>query len=496
MEYIIKAVLSDGIAYGKIERIKFNHHDVLDSYTIADVKNAINLAISNLDKMKTANDDLNNYIEIQKLILLDKYLIEKITNLMNNYKAIDAINIVIDEYIKNINESSSLYLKERANDLIDIKNQIIHNLIGNSFNNNNQPQILVLDELFPTILINRLENVIGVIAKKGGFTSHSAILCRAEGIPFVLVDDDIKGETVVIDTRRRIIITEPNSFEINRINEIKTLEEAYTYKAINHPNYKFYANCSSNADVKKAMDYGFDGVGLYRTEFIFINNERPLSIEDQYNIYSNAIKLVKDKSIAFRSFDVGDDKKITYITSNKKGIENYYNYPDLFISQINALLKASTDNNKKIKLLFPMIRTIKEFNDLKEWVLDICNTNNYLIPKIGMMLETKDAIENINTFTSVDFISVGTNDLTQELYNFDRMTELNNSQLYIDDLLARLAKVITFTNANNIELCVCGELASVKEIALELYRIGIKDISVSPQLIKHLNICYKEFTSE
>ena len=143
-----------------------------------------------------------------------------------------------------------------------------------------------------------------------------------------------------------------------------------------------------------------------------------------------------------------------------------------------------------------MIRTINEFNLLKKWVLDICNTNNYLIPSIGMMLETKDAIENINDFSDVDFISIGTNDLTEELYNFDRMTELNNHQLYIDDLLNRITKVIKFSNDNNIDLCLCGELATIKEVALKLYKIGIKDLSVSPQLIKHLNICYKEFISE
>ena len=497
MEYLIRAILSDGIAYGRVKRINFNYNDILDNYTISDVKNAIDLAISNLDDMKSDNDSLNNYLEIQKMILSDKYLIMNISNLMKDHKAIDSINIAIDEYINEMEKSSSLYLKERVIDLIDIKNHIIHNLIGDNLNqNNDNKEILVLDELFPTILIHRLKNVIGVIAKKGGFTSHSAILCRAEGIPFVLVDDDIKENDVLIDTRRRIIITKPNILEINRINEIKALEKNYINKAIDHPGYKFYANCSSNSDVKKAMDYGFDGVGLFRTEFIFINNDRPLTIEEQYNIYSNAIKLVKDKPIAFRTFDIGDDKKISYIEINKKGVENYYNNPDLFISQINALLSASTNNNKKIKLLFPMIRTINEFNLLKKWVLDICNTNNYLIPSIGMMLETKDAIENFNDFSDVDFISIGTNDLTEELYNFDRMTELNNHQLYIDDLLNRITKVIKFSNDNNIDLCLCGELATIKEVALKLYKIGIKDLSVSPQLIKHLNICYKEFISE
>ena len=211
MEYLIRAILSDGIAYGRVKRINFNYNDILDNYTISDVKNAIDLAISNLDDMKSDNDSLNNYLEIQKMILSDKYLIMNISNLMKDHKAIDSINIAIDEYINEMEKSSSLYLKERVIDLIDIKNHIIHNLIGDNLNqNNDNKEILVLDELFPTILIHRLKNVIGVIAKKGGFTSHSAILCRAEGIPFVLVDDDIKENDVLIDTRRRIIITKPN----------------------------------------------------------------------------------------------------------------------------------------------------------------------------------------------------------------------------------------------------------------------------------------------
>ena len=142
--------------------------------------------------------------------------------------------------------------------------------------------------------------------------------------------------------------------------------------------------------------------------------------------------------------------------------------------------------------MFPMIETRDEFDYLKSWVLDIAKKYNYKIPKIGMMLETKEALENITSFRNVDFISLGTNDLTSELYHINR-DRMNNFNEYIDDLLEKLKPVVSFCDKYNICLSVCGELASVKEVAYRFYKIGIRNLSVSPSCIQMLNNCYSEF---
>lgn len=490
MQYRISSILSEGICFGKIKKISVNKANVIDNYTFIDVKEAINKTIKDLDNIKNSNE--LEYISIQKMILNDKYLLEKINNYMNTNPAVDSIKMAMDEFLKGLLESNSAYLKERASDLIDIRDHIIRNLVGSNDLIIDDKCILCLDEIYPSILINNLDKIIGIIAKRGGFTSHSAIICRNNDIPYVLVDSEIDGDNVIIDTTRDVLITNPDSQMILKVNDYLKLKESISFNVIKHDGFYFLANCNSNNDVKKAKEKGFDGVGLYRTELIFINSDKPLDEKKQCEIYSEAINGFGNE-IVFRSFDVGDDKVISYISSNKKGISNYLNNPSIFISQIRALLKASNGN---IKIMFPMIRTNDEFLYLKKWVLDIANNLNTNIPSLGMMLETKEALDNISTFTTPDFISIGTNDLTKELYNIDRDNSNIRYQEYIDDLIERLKKVVSHSNKYSISLSVCGELAAITDVATRLYSIGIRRLSVSPTMINHLNISYLKFKNE
>ena len=142
-----------------------------------------------------------------------------------------------------------------------------------------------------------------------------------------------------------------------------------------------------------------------------------------------------------------------------------------------------------------MIENEDEINYLRDWVLKIANENKYNIPKIGMMLETKEALKNILDFRNTDFISLGTNDLTSELYHISREEMNKNINEYIDDLFEKIKPVVSFCDRNNIKLSVCGELAGVKDVALKFYGIGIRNLSVSPSLIQLLNLCYEEFST-
>ena len=141
--------------------------------------------------------------------------------------------------------------------------------------------------------------------------------------------------------------------------------------------------------------------------------------------------------------------------------------------------------------MFPMIETINEFNYLKDIVIKIANENKYNIPEIGMMLETKKALESIEDFKDVDFISIGTNDLVYELYQIrrDKLSRID----YIDKLIESLKGVVKFAKDNNISLSICGEIAAISNIAIKFYEIGIKNLSVNTSSIKNLNLSYSEY---
>ena len=234
----------------------------------------------------------------------------------------------------------------------------------------------------------------------------------------------------------------------NKLNYISYITNKFDKKAIPHDDYLFLANISSNFDLQKVCDYGFDGVGLYRTEMIFMNSDRPYTFLEQYQIYSEAVDaLGENRFICFRTFDVGDDKKISYLNTKKKGIDNYIRNPEIFETQISAIMKAN--KYKNVRLMFPMITSNSEFEYLRDWVLRVAKKNGYNTPLIGMMLETKSALMNIDTFVKADFISIGTNDLTKELYDINRDMSISEIDKYLSKLLIDIKSVVDFCNKMN-----------------------------------------------
>ena len=493
MKYQINEILSDGFVLGncfiddKSKRISKPKSKEEEKELFI---NSINKSLKEIENMKQ-----NSYLDIQKLMISDPTLRQNGLNYIEDGKsAYDAINLVMDDIINSLEASSSNYLKERSNDIMDVANRLINNLNNKKKKIINKPHIIYTDNLLPSFLINNKDYIIGVIAKKGGYTSHSAILCRSFEIPYVIADIECKDNDVIcIDTRKNKIAVNPSLDDMERYIEEINSSKQFIKKAVDHPGFMFLANISNTNDIKKVLDYDYDGIGLFRTELIFMNEDRPLSFEEQLGIYTRVALALGDKLVTIRTFDVGDDKELSYLKTNHKGFDNYINNKEIFETQVRAILASNTFGN--VRIMFPMIESRDEFDYLKEWVLNIAKKYNYKIPKIGMMLETKNALENVCSFRNVDFISLGTNDLTSELYHIDRENRNNNFNEYIDDLLLKLKPVIYFCNKFGICLSVCGELASVKEVAYKFYKIGIKNLSVSPSCIQMLNNCYTEFVN-
>lgn len=495
MKYKINDVLSDGYVYGKCIplHIKVDDSDYVSiENELVNFDNSIGKTIEQLNYLKETNPDLGEYISMEILIVSDPSFTNSVHKLINNsYRARDAIEEVLNKHIDSINSSSSIYLRERSQDINDIKSRIIYNLEKKIMDDGNDSKyILILDELFPSILIQRKSNILGVIVKKGGYTSHAAIICRSYDIPLVVSDVDIVSPTdVIIDTRRDLIITNPTVEDIERYNrhDYNAIEKC----AINHNDYLFLANVSSNYDLDKVIEYNFDGIGLYRTEMIFMNNDRPYTIEEQYKIYLEAVNRMNGKLVVFRTFDISSDKRIQYLKSDSRGIQNYIDNPTIFENQIKAMMMANKFNN--IRIMFPMIETNAEFEHLRDWLIRIAKRNGYSIPQIGMMLETKEALANIKEFIKADFISIGTNDLTKDLFGIDRDNSFEEIKKHLNELLSLLKPVVEFANKYNKCLSVCGELASIVDIAIKFYGIGIKNLSVSPSMMKMLNTSYKKY---
>ncbi len=498
MKTAIKEVLSNGYVLGKIRIFSDKEVYKKESAQIEWERfvKAKQDAIHQIEQLKQNNAELSQYLTAQELMVDDPGLNKGVKKAIEEGKSVaDAILCAMETYIDGLKNSSSTYLQERVADLEDVEQRLIFSLMNDEKNQENEPYILVIDTLYPSYLISHRENILGVIIRQGGYTSHSAILCRMWDIPLVISEEEfVEGQTIIIDTRKNLINHCPTEQDQKEFQEIKEEKSHYEKKAIDHGDFLFLANVSSNTDLKKVIQYGFDGIGLYRTEFIFMNQKEAYTFQQQYEIYRQAVEMMKGKWICFRTFDIGDDKQIPYMVSFKKGIENYKNNPIVFINQVKALLKANVYGTMKI--MFPMIASREEFLYLKRWVLKIREENHYNMVRLGMMLETKEALEHIQDFDCVDFISIGTNDLTAEIYKINREMALNSFEEYMKDLIQRLKPVVEFCEKNHIELSICGELASVRKAAIEFYKLGIKNLSVAPSAIQMLNLTYTDFISK
>ncbi|MBR6288895.1 MAG: phosphoenolpyruvate--protein phosphotransferase [Acholeplasmatales bacterium] len=501
MKYKINEILSDGYVMGEaLKLIKENNEStkfVSKNIEIVKLNHSIQRTSNELIDMKHKNPDLADYLETERLIAVDPILRKGVTDKIeqDGLSAEAAVETVMDVYIHNLLNSKSNYLRERANDISDVTDRLIRNMSQKNDFSDDDRYILVTDVLYPSLLIQRRKSLVGVIAKRGGYTSHSAILCRSFEIPYVIADIDCESDdTIIIDTRFNEIDVNPSKKDEDLFNGENSKRIFTSKTAIAHdPEFEFLANVSNSFEVLKANEYNFDAIGLYRTEMLFMNADLPYTFLEQYSIYSEAVKMMKGKPITFRTFDVGDDKIIKYLQSDKKGINNYIMNPEIFEAQVSALMKANTNNS--VKIMFPMIYSNSEFEYLRDWVIKIARRNEYSVPSIGMMLETKEALEHITDFIKTDFISIGTNDLTMELYGINR-EDFSDVSKYVDNLIELLKPVVEFANKSGKPLSVCGEIASIKDVALKFYEIGIKRLSVSPPLITILNMSYSEYKNK
>jgi phosphotransferase system enzyme I (PtsI) len=528
--------VSPGISIGKAFIVKNStaarsavilESDEAKKDEIGKFEKAVYESINELDTIKANIDaDLKptdiDIIETQIEFLGDPQIKSDVLDKIN-YENKTANDSVIDVIVaavlmlKNINDE---YLSARAADVQDIGNRLLRHLNNNFLPDDKhfgENTILIADDIAPSDTITLdISRIAGFATRSGGKTSHAAIIARAKGIPAVVACGDglniIENDDVVIlDGSTGDVIVRPDSGTIDLYKGRQKLisGELLLLKSIKDlpatttdgQNIKIYANISKAEDIEEAFENGGEGVGLLRTELLFMGRNSFPTEDEQFNFYKQAVISSKNKPVIIRTLDIGGDKKLPYfeipIENNPflgyRAIRICLNQKEIFSTQIRALFRASAFG--KLKIMFPMICNIQEVREAKEFVQQIKNDlmlagikfDNQV--ELGIMIEIPSAALLADILADeVDFFSIGTNDLCQYTMAVDRMNE-KVSYLYNHfnpGVLRLIQNVIEQAHKKNKHVGMCGEMASDPLATLLLLGMGLDEFSMGAASIPHI----------
>ena len=464
------------------------------------------------------------------MILEDEELEEEIIDYLRSYKvnASVAASKIIDQQVEMLSEIDDEYLKERAGDIRDIGNRLIKNILGMhivDLGDITEESILVAYDLTPseTAQLN-LEKVLGFITDIGGRTSHTSIMARSLELPAIVGTNDVTarvntGNYLILDAVNNRVYVNPTQAEID---ELKTLEAKLAEEkaelaklkdlpAVTLDGHKVdvVANIGTIRDCEGAHRNGAEGVGLYRTEFLFMDRDQLPSEEEQFIAYKEVVEAMEGRLVVLRTMDIGGDKELPYLNLPKemnpflgwRAVRIALDRREILHAQLRAVLRASAFG--KLAVMFPMIISVEEIRELKS-VLETLKVELRAEGKafdeniqVGVMVETPSAAVNAKFLAKeVDFFSIGTNDLTQYTLAVDRGNELI-SHLYnpmSPSVLGLIKQVIDASHAEGKWTGMCGELAGDERATLLLLGMGLDEFSMSAisvprikKLIRHVN---------
>ncbi len=519
--------VSSGVAIGKAYILAHALNEV-EPYTISEtnITNEIkrfNQAIKQLksellglkkELKKNKMGEYGSFIDVQLAIINDPKISKNPLELIKKSKqnAEWALKVQMEEIINKFNSIENSYIRERKNDIYQVCETLIKYLIGHESRqlSNDKNRIIVAHDISPADALKfKNSNNIAFVTDIGGTTSHTAILAKSINIPSVVGTQNAKnlisnGDNLIVDGDHGCVIINPTD-EV--INEYKLKQNLYeleskkllnlqklTSKTIDKVSVNLYVNIEDTNNIEPVMENNTKGVGLFRTEFIFMDKHRMLDENEQFTIYRNLTKALPNKTITIRTLDSGGDKVIEHMPNTNqnpalglRAIRFCLAEPDVFITQIKALLRASYYGD--IRILIPMLSSDNELRQVKlliDRAKDILTSERKKFNSktlIGGMIEVPAAAIDAESFASqLDFLSIGTNDLIQYTLAVDR-TDDAVSHLYDSShpaLLKLIKGVIDAGTKAGIEVSLCGEMAGDPKLTKLLIGLGLTNFSMHP----------------
>ena len=391
------------------------------------------------------------------------------------------------------------YQGERAADLHDVGQRVIADLMGVPAPGvpvSDTPFVLVAEDLSPADTAGLdLDKTLAIVTSQGGPTSHTAILARARGIVAVVsaagADDLKNGETVIVNAAESTITTEPSDEQVAAAEAAKAkaakAKELRGKPGVTKDGYHIplLANVGKPSDGKTALEYGAEGVGLFRSEFLFIGNAEPPSVEEQTKAYAELLAQFPGKKVVIRMLDAGADKPLPFLTPEDepnpalglRGLRTLRTHMNVLEGQLKALAAADAQTDADLWVMAPMVA------DAHEAAYFVKLGKSFGLKKVGVMAEVPSIALMADQVAKVaDFVSIGTNDLTQYTLAADRtLGSVANYQTAWHPAVLRAIKLIADAgNANGMPVGVCGEAAADPDLAVVLTGIGVNSLSMTP----------------
>ena len=467
------------------------------------------------------------------LFLEDPSLISRIKSEItdNNHSAEFGIKIVFQDYQKKFRHLGDETFRDKVMDLKDVLLRLIEAIrnvrLGHSESKKDfylkSGQILFASEILPSDLLRLpTENISGIVCEKGGITAHVAILARALNIPALMgVKDVIKqlnnDDNVILDCHAEIVYVRPGrnisshfgdnvKFDAERLHSLESLPSV----TLDKKKIILRGNISLICETSLLKDYGASGIGLYRSEFLFMIRDRVPSEEEQFRVFSRIIREAGNGDVAIRVLDIGGDKPLPYLNFPNednpalgvRGIRLLLSRPDILKTQLKAILRAGVDG--KLRIIFPIVSDITDLFEIKALIkevkaeLDEDSIKYAKDAKTGIMLEVPSLLFSLDeVIENVDFISIGTNDLLQYTFAADRSSEdLAYKYNCLHPVFLKIIKNIAAAFAKYPEkhLSVCGEMAGNPEAVPLLIGAGINELSMTPRQIPIIKSVLRKYS--
>ena len=541
MQYFQGKSVYKGIVMGPVAVLKKNDYQVKRTRIedpeaeVKRVKEAVEVSKKQLGRLydkavREVGEASAAIFEVHQMMLEDEDYLESMENMIR----IELVNAEYaaaatgDNFAEMFAAMDDEYMKARSADVKDISERLVRNLSGEGDNDlsSMEPSVIVADDLSPseTVQMDK-EKILAFVTVHGSTNSHTAILARMMNIPALIgVPMDLNGlktgMTAVVDGFSGQVIFEPEE-DVRKETEKRMQEEAEKQKLLEELKGKenitpdgrkinIYANIGSVGDLGYVMENDAGGIGLFRSEFLYLGRNDFPTEEEQFQAYKQAVQTMAGKKVIIRTLDIGADKQVEYFNLGKeenpalgyRAIRICLKQPEIFKAQLRALFRAAVYGN--LSVMYPMITSTEEVEKIYAIVAEVeeelkKQEVQYKIPEQGIMIETPAAVMISDRLAEmVDFFSIGTNDLTQYTLAIDRQNEqLDDFYNPHHEAVLRMIRMVV----ENAHKCgkwagICGELGADLTLTEQFVRMGVDELSVAPSMILKLRKIVREMKAE